>query len=298
MSEPGQQVTRETVAVGEARVSYLEAGPADGGPIVFLHGMPASAELWRGVLGEVGDAGYRALAPDLPGYGGTRLPAGGDHSLAGAADLVAEWIESAGLRSAGRDLWLVGHDLGGAVAQILVGWRPELIGRLTLGDTVVRDGWPVAPVRLFRAVARLGLYPALAVSGLVPNPYARHELAKGFARPERLDEGTAERVFWDGKVTTAEGRGAFARHLQALDPEQTVDAARRLHRFHGPCLLLWGEKDRFLPVHREAAELRQLLPGADLEVLPDAGHFAPLERPAAWARSLLSWGEGVRSAPR
>lgn len=297
-----QVIARRTAEVAGAKVSYLEAGPRDGVPLVFFHGMPASAELWRDVLGEVAGAagaakvGYRALAPDLPGYGGTRLPRDGDHSLAGAADLLAAWIEAEVSPASETPVWLVGHDLGGAAAQILVGRRPDLIGRLTLGDTVVEDGWPVAPVRLFRGVASLGLYPVLAAAGLIPNPYARYELAKGFARPERLGDEAARRVFWDTKVTEPEGRAAFARHLAALDPEQTVEAARRLHRFQGPCLLLWGEKDRFLPVHRDGEGLRRLLPGSDLEILPDAGHFAPLERPRAWAGELLAWGERVRTA--
>jgi len=300
VSRADRSITRRTAAVRGARLSYLEAGPPEGEPILLLHGMPASAELWREVIGEVARAGYRALAPDLPGYGATRLEAGGDYSLAGAAALLADWIEAEvsppSGTPGGASVWLVGHDLGGGVAQILVGRRPELVDRLTLTDTVVEDGWPVAPVRLFRGVARLGLYPALAASGLVPNPYARHELAKGFARRERIDGETARRVFWDTKVTDGVGRREFARHLQALDPEQTVEAARHLDRFEGPRLLLWGEKDRFLPVHRDARGLQRFLPGADLEVLPDAGHFAPLERPRAWARRLLEWGGRTRPA--
>lgn len=285
---------RRTAELEPARLSYLEAAPASASedrPLVLLHGMPASAELWRDVLEELARAGHRALAPDLPGYGETRLPEGGDHSLDGAADLIEQWLEVTGL----VPVRLVGHDLGGGVAQILAGRRPELIARLTLADTVLQDGWPVAPVRIFRAVARLGLYAPLAAAGLVPNPYARRELVKGFARPERIDEETARRVFWDGKVSDPEGRREFARHLAALDPEQTVEAARHLHRYRGPTLLLWGEKDRFLPAHRDAEGFRHFLPGAQLEIVANTGHFAPLERPRVWARALLEKGRRGRS---
>jgi len=58
---------------------------------------------------------------------------------------------------------------------------------------------------------------------------------------------------------------------------------------------LWGKEDRVLLVHRDARSLGRLLPGVDLVALPDAGHFAPLERPGAWARQLLEWGETSRS---
>lgn len=273
----------------DAELSVLVAGPADGETVVLLHGMPASAELWRGVLPRLAEAGYRVWAPDLPGYGNTRIPADGDHSVAGAAEWVAAWLRAGGAGSPGHPVWLVGHDLGGAAAQILVARHPELVSRLTLGNTVVEDSWPVTPVKIFRAFAKMGLYVPAAALRLVPNPYAWRELRKGFSNPAVCDRPTAERVFWDVKAKDPRGRRAFSRHLASLDAAQTVEASPRLKDLEMPILLLWGKDDRFLPWDDIGERLRALLPDPDVKVVEGAGHFFPLERPKAYTEALLEW---------
>lgn len=289
-NEPRRRRIPVRIDAGEAVLSALVAGPEDGLPVVLLHGIPASAELWRGVLPLLAEAGYRAWAPDLPGFGETRLPRGGDHSVAGAAELVAAWLSAEdGEGFPGRPVWLVGHDLGGAAAQVLVTRHSELVSRLTLGDTVAEDSWPVTPIRIFRLLARWGLYVPLAATGLVPNPYAWRELRRGFSNPAVCDRSTAERVFWDSKAKDPEGRRAFARHLASLDAQQTVEAAPRLAELEMPVLLLWGKDDVFQTWDEVGERLRALLPEPDVQVVEGAGHFFPLERPKAYVAGLLEW---------
>jgi pimeloyl-ACP methyl ester carboxylesterase len=82
-------------------------------------------------------AGHRALAPDLPGYGRTRLPSSADHSLAGAAELLVAWLaDEIG------PAWVVGHDAGGAVAQLFAARHPELVARLSLTNSIADGSWP------------------------------------------------------------------------------------------------------------------------------------------------------------
>jgi pimeloyl-ACP methyl ester carboxylesterase len=276
---------RKQVIVDNAQLSVLVAGPANGAPIVLLHGMPAGAELWRTVLAKLSEAGYRVYAPDLPGYGLTHLSEDGDYSLASAAELVAAWLRQEGI----GPVWLVGHDLGGGVAQILVVRHPELVERLTMGDTVAEDSWPVTPIRLFHLVAKAGLYPALAAARMVPNPYARRELRRAFADPAQLDAETAQRVFWDGKVTDPRGRREFAKHLAALDPGQTVEIAKHLKKIKVPVLLIWAKEDRFQPWETVGKRLEALLSNPDVVLIDDAGHFLQLERPEAYVEALLTW---------
>lgn len=281
-------VVRRQVAVGWGELSVLEAGPADGEPVLLLHGIPASAELWRSVLPGLARAGYHAIAPDLPGYGQTVLPAAADHSLAAAAELLADALASESL----GPVWLVGHDLGGAVAQILVTTRADMVSRLTLGDTVVADNWPIPAVRMMRVMARAGIFPLAAKLGMVTNPYSRAQLRRGFADPHRLGEDDARRVFWDRKVGDWPGRQAFARHLAALDPAQTVAAASLLGDITVPTQLVWGREDRFQPWEQSGQQLVEALPNPEVVVIEDAGHFVPLERPQAYLEALLAWRRG------
>lgn len=280
-------LVRRSWAMQGAALSALEGGDPDGpgDTIVLLHGIPASAELWRGVMPLLVEAGHHVVAFDLPGYGQTLLPARTDHSLAGAAELVATWLRI----HAGRGAWLVGHDLGGAVAQVLVARHPTLVGRMTLTDTVVEDSWPVTPIRLLRGLARAGLYPTLGALRLLPNPYMWRELRRGFADPDRATRPLVERVFFDGKVHDDDGRRAFARHLRALDHGQTVTAAGSLGRLPFPTQLVWGAKDEFQPWDEVGVRLRDALGTDAVTVLADAGHYAPAERPDAFARAMLDW---------
>jgi 2-hydroxymuconate-semialdehyde hydrolase len=279
-------IERRTFGIGGAALSGLAAGPEDGDLVVLLHGIPASAELWRGVLVRLGAAGFRAIAFDLPGYGQTLVPARSDHSLAGAAELIATWLKIEVTGPA----WVVGHDLGGGVAQILASRHPTLLSRLTLADTVVEGTWPVTTVRVLQRVARAGLYPALAAARLIPNPYVWRELRRGFADPARLPPADADRVFWDGKLRDPDGRRAFARHLAALDPAQTAAAMGNLARLTIPTQLVWGRQDVFQPWDVAGVRLQAHLPDPTVTLLDDAGHFAPLEQPEAFAAALLAPG--------
>lgn len=287
-------LVRRSWAVGGAALSALEGGSAelrDGHDpprdevVVLLHGIPASAELWRGVMTRLVAAGHHVVAFDLPGYGDTLLPARTDHSLAGAAELLAAWMRI----HVGRGVWLVGHDLGGAVAQTVVSRHPTMLRRLTLADTVFEDSWPVRPIRVLRRVARTGLYPLLGAARLLPDPLLRRELQRGFADPSRATTELLDRVFFDGKVHDDAGRRAFARHLAALDPFQTVAAAGSLSRVPCPSQLVWGCRDVFQPWDRVGVRVEAALPDPDVVLLEGVGHFAPVEDPAGFARALLDW---------
>lgn len=280
-------LVRRSWAIGGTALSALEGGAADPDreTVVLLHGIPASAELWRGVAPLLVAAGHHVVAFDLPGYGQTLIPARGDHSLAGAAELVATWIRI----HVGRGAWLVGHDLGGAVAQILVARHPTPLRRLTLTDTVHEDSWPVGPVRVLRGLARAGVYPLLGAARLLPGPLLQREIRRGFADPARATPALVERVFLDGKVSTDDGRRAFARHLQALDPAETVMAAGSLGRLPFPTQLVWGARDVFQPWDEVGVRLAGALDEPEVTVLADTGHFSPAERPDVFARAMLDW---------
>jgi pimeloyl-ACP methyl ester carboxylesterase len=276
-------IARRDVFVSAGVVSSLQAG--DGPSVVLLHGIPTGAELWRLVVGLLADRGYRAVAPDLPGYGATRIDPGGDSSLEGATDLLVEWLRLCDL----APVWLVGHDAGGAVAQLLAVRYPELLCRLTLTNSIADGHWPAPRARLGRAAARLHLVRLAATCRTIPNPYIRWAVRRAFADRSRYDEVDTNAVFWDSKFSHRNGRKAFERSLAHLSTVSTAEAAVGLPALSVPTQLVWGMADPFQRWDGPGCRLAELLPSASVTRLDRCGHFTPLECPERLVAAMIEW---------
>jgi pimeloyl-ACP methyl ester carboxylesterase len=101
---------------GRHRTAYLETGPADGPLMIFLHGWPELGLVWRSQLEHFGAAGWRCVAPDMRGYGGSSVPA--ETSAYALRETVADMIELHEALGGAPPVW-VGHDWGGPVAWSL-----------------------------------------------------------------------------------------------------------------------------------------------------------------------------------
>src|SRR5216683_5500350 len=147
------------------RLAYVETGPADGEPVLLLHGEPSWSFLYRRVMPVLADAGLRAIAADLVGFGRSDKPADiGDHSYARHVEWVREFAFGAlGL----RDLTIVGQDWGGLIGLRLVAEHPDRFARVVAANTGLPTGdqqMPEVWLR-FREVVRTA--PELSVSRLV-----------------------------------------------------------------------------------------------------------------------------------
>jgi pimeloyl-ACP methyl ester carboxylesterase len=177
---------------------------------------------------------------------------------------------------------LVGHDLGGAVAQWMAVDAPERVAGLVLIDSVSFDSWPILRMRMLRALAPpfARRWPRLWFDWfrLTMRPYVpRGDAREAFA--ESLGAWSAD----------AAGADAFMRNARAMDPRITQDVAPRLAEVRVPAHVVWGRKDPFQKL-RWAALLREAIPGATLTVL-DGGHFLPWDRPTEVAHEIRALAE-------
>jgi pimeloyl-ACP methyl ester carboxylesterase len=205
--------------------------------------------------------------------------------LLNIADLLAEWLRS---MQTGR-VWLVGHDIGGGVAQLLATRHPDVVEQLTLTNCIVEDSWPEKNITRLRQLARLGLYPLIARMGLVASRRSKKVLQSTFGEGRQLDEQRLQRTFFDAKVASSDGRRAFSHHLAALNPSELLENSPQLKSLQMRTQVLWADKDKFQPWEPIGNRLVELLPEPTVSHLTDAGHFSPLEKPEAFTDALISF---------
>src|SRR5581483_11808748 len=130
----------DRVNAGGVRLALHEAGPADGRPVLLLHGGGQTRFAWGGTQAELAERGYRAIAVDLRGHGDSDWAPDGDYSPGRIAGDLLELVEWTGGQPA-----LVGASLGGLAALIAAGEHPEApISALVLVDVTPRVNPPGA----------------------------------------------------------------------------------------------------------------------------------------------------------
>ena len=263
VDEPAHQRTQQetTQAPTVGGIAYLEAGPQDGVPVVFLHGIGGAARQFSRQLDPLGEAGLRAIAWDMPGYGGSApLPLVTIDALTAA---LAGFIAALGLD---RPV-LVGHSLGGMLVQRLLAEAPHAARAAVLSQTSAAFG---------------SKDPAWEAQFIA-------------ARLAPLDAGQSLADLADGMVAAMVGDDAdpaglaLARDCIASTPDSTYrdtvlampgfDQRAGLPRIAVPTLVLAGSRDQNAPpagMERMAARI----PGARYVLVEGAGHLVHLEQPA------------------
>ena len=253
--------TSELRAMG-LRTRVLEAGDGRRAEaVVMLHGSPGSVDDWSHLLPRAGDFA-RAIALDLPGFGTADRPADWPYSPDAYATFLAAALGELGVRRA----HLVLHDVG-SVGLVWAASHPEAFASAVLIDSgaVVGYRWH-AIARLHRAPVVGALAPWLGRLGF-RTTFRRYEPGLPRAVVERwragYDRGT---------------RRAMLRFYRASPPVAFERLAPVLRPLDRPALVIWGERDRFVPVE-QAERQRQSFPRAEVVVLEGTGHYGHVQIP-------------------
>jgi haloalkane dehalogenase len=237
-------------------LAFREAGA--GPTALLLHGYPNSSHLWRGVLPAVAEAGWRAVAPDLRGFG--------ESPLEGSGGSWEEHVEALDAFVSEQDLApvaLVVHDWGGLIGLRWACERPDAVLALVVMSTgFFPDGKWHGLARAMRTPGQLDeLIEGMDRSGF--GELLRQ--AEPRATPEDVDE------YWKG-FATAEQRRAHLELYRSGDFEKLAPYQDALRGLDVPVLALWGAHDDYAPV-AGAYRFRKELPQTEVVVLEDAGHF-------------------------
>jgi pimeloyl-ACP methyl ester carboxylesterase len=289
---PASDVARELgiagslVDVDGTRAWVIDAGPADGSPVVLVHGFGGSTWSWRATIPALVGAGHRVLALDLANFGLSDKAWERDSSHARQAELVATVMAQHGIARAA----VVGHSMGANVLGWLAARQPELVERAVLvdgatGPSAQGGGGPLGILLNLPNVRRTG---QLALRALVDDERLAGILASAYTDPSRATPdalrgyGAAlETAGWDDAllaVVRDGGANALSRPIGEI--------------LQVPTLVIWGRHDEWIPLAAGEA-LRDAIPGADWSIIDDAGHLPMEEQPAAFNTTLLAWLEST-----
>jgi pimeloyl-ACP methyl ester carboxylesterase len=270
------------LTVGDLGLAAVEAG-AGGRPLLLVHGFTGGKHDFAGHVDDLAGAGWHVVAYDQRGHGESGKPPA---ESAYAFDVLAADLLGV-LDALGWDRAVVlGHSMGGMVAQVAALRAPGRFAGLVLMDTgpgrlaVDRDMAERAQ-ELCRELGMAQFADVLDARG--PGPL-ESEAARRVreTRPEIVRQRA-----WSIRACSPAMYAAMLGHM--LDAEDRLPALAGLDL---PTLVLVGEQDELLvePSRRMAAAI----PGARLEVIPDAGHSPQEENPAAWAKALGAFLDALR----
>lgn len=276
----------EFVDVGGSRLYYYAAGTRGAGdPVVLIHGFPMASRLWSEFVPEFA-AGHRLIVVDLPGFGRSDPPSGARNGCGAHATTIRALLDDLQVERA----FIVGHGLGGGVAQAFAVQWPQRVAGLALVSSAGFGVKPRGMARLARALGPLAKFtPPALLAGLVHGSVRR-----GFADPERshLTLDTCLRHF-----TTPSGRDALASHLSTMGDCDTSMWSRRLVELRVPAAVVWGSDDPFYPPSL-GQRLHEALEGSTFTMIPGASHFVPEDSPEALRKALEPLINSVRPSTK
>jgi pimeloyl-ACP methyl ester carboxylesterase len=271
---------RETQLVVEGvRVPVREAGreePEEA--VVFVHGNPGSSRDWDELLARTGEFA-RAVAPDMPGFGGAEKPDAFEYTVQGYARFLGGLLDTLGVRRA----HLVLHDFGGPWGLAWAAAHPGSVASVTLINSGVLIGYR------WHYLARIWRTPVLGELFQSTTTLPGFRLLLRHGNPRGLPREFVERMYRDYDRGTKRAVLRLYRSTSAGVLEAPLPAMRELDP---PTLVVWGAHDPYLPVEQAQGQ-RQAFPSAQVVMLEGSGHWPFADDPQQVADTVVPF---LRSA--
>ena len=276
------------VSANGVSLHYAESGPADGPPVLLLHGFPESWHGYHAQLHALGAAGFRAIAPDLRGYNNSDKPKGvRSYHLDQLSADVAALVNALGYKR----VTLVGHDWGGLIA-----WDTAAARHRHVVERLIVINCPhLAPYvrRMSLRQLRKSWYVVLFQIPYVGEWWVRRKDFKWLQ--SQLRETAGPGVFSEEDITRIKlalsepgALTAAINYYRGLLRLNLLRLGKRYAPVSVPTLLIWGERDPYLGkelTYDTAAWARDLR----IEYIPDAGHWVHRERPDTANKLILEF---------
>lgn len=252
------------VKINNLKIHYVDEGPVDTNPVLFLHGVPAWSYLYRHLVKRISESGIRVIAPDLIGFGKSDKPARAkSHSYQSHVEWITEFLHALNL----KEITLFCHDWGSLIGLRIASSHPDLFTGIVVSNGMLPTGEnKISPAfKLWKYFARHS--PFIPVDLVIE---------AGTLRKLDKEEKKAYRApFPSSKYKAAIRALPFRVPLLPEDPESIINKQlwKSLSSWKKPFLTVFGNKD---PITNGGDEyLQKRIPGAAGEdhIRLDAGHF-------------------------
>ena len=259
------------VSVLGVNMHYQDTGPSKNAtPILFLHGFGSSLQTWDTWAQALSDD-YRVISVDLPGFGLTGADPSGTYTDQRSVEVLEAFLKALQIPK----VVLVGNSMGGKFAWQFAARYPNQVAKLVL---ISPDGYASPGIEYGKkpdvpAIADLYRY-------FFSKTFLAMNLEPAYANPKALNDALVNRYY---DLMLAPGvRGAILARMQ-----QTVlqDPVPSLASIQVPTLLIWGEKDAFIPISNSNDYLK-VMPNAKRVSLPNIGHLPQEEQPSIGLAAL------------
>lgn len=265
-------------AVDGVQIHYQEAGDEKAPPMILIHGFISSTLIWSEVFLRLADAGFRVIAPDLPGYGYSDKPRGGEYTIESQARAVLGLMDRLEIEKA----IIVGASYGGAIAAAMALDHPERVARLVLVGAVSSDE---PKKKILLRISRLPIIGDILTPLFLGSRWVlRRRMEQMYARmARRLDEQML--AARHHLLATKSAHRAMIRTVRRWSANRIQ---RDAHLIRQPALLVWGEDDAHIPLSA-GFQLRDAMPNARLIVFRKSGHLPPQEYPEKFVEAVIGF---------
>ncbi|CAJ2510408.1 Uu.00g051110.m01.CDS01 [Anthostomella pinea] len=278
-----QPISTENVVINGSRIAYGVFGAGD--PVVLLHGTPSSSLIWRNIVPRLVAAGYKTHVFDLLGYGVSERPwdVAIDTSISGQVSVLEGLLAHWDLETA----HIVAHDIGGGIAQRFAVFSPERVRSLTLIDVVSLNSYPS---KRTKEQMKKGLEPLIKADGKEHRAHFREWLLSAVHDKQKLADSSLD-TFLDYISGPIGQPSLFQHQVRHYDPKHTMEIGDRLHELGKlPVKLLWGADDAW-QVMDWAHKLKGAIPGSELDIIQDCGHFSLEDQPEVISGHIIAFLE-------
>lgn len=257
---------KKSIEVDGTMIAYLEEGSRQDPCVLMLHGWPETSLIWKDIIPTVVESGFRAIAPDLPGFGLSDA-LDKESTLERYVSFISFFMAQLNL----THVHLFLHDWGGIIGLKWASQRPSRVLSLLISGTLYTHQAKWHPLADKFRTPQLG-----------------EQILAAFADRTRFEHTMKQEIptvtdrvvedFYE-LLSTKEGQELSLQLYRSTNFEELLTEAGKLSRIQTPVTIVWGEKDEHTPQQMAYLIKENELPQAEIHIIPEAGHFIHLACP-------------------